>query len=1240
MERSINTIRNHATCRPGVTYVLGHYKTTWRSRYIHCFASKSDLDSSRPCDMPYTAVLNNDVFIDLTDDLEHDLMLPAVQALQKYFQYSSFRGKQADAISAALSGKDVFVLMPTGGGKSMCFTVPSLVTQKLTLVISPLIALMQDQVSSLLSKGVHASYISSTLSDKDRESVLKSLEHGSSTNGSRTHTFPSLLYITPELLQTSFKHRLCDLHACGQLGLIAVDEAHCISSWGHDFRPAYRQLGGLRNMLPGVPIMTLTATADPKVQDDIVQQLHLSSDCVRLIDSFNRPNIYYRVVLLDVLAEDENMLRQLRGVNKYTLPQIAEDNSISMTAYKVALELIQGVLAGAAGVASKPPDNKGGSSFIADFCTSADVLPVHQTAGHVHCSQSHNEQKNVMQQGSTSSASHVSCHESHPCQSHKINGCCIVYVHKRDTACELAAKLRSQGFRAASYSAKLRDSERTMVLEQWRRKEIDIVVATVAFGMGIDRGDVRLVLHWNLPKSVEGLYQESGRAGRDSLPALSVVLYSMKDRSTMDFLLERSKNVATKRLGRVHVDRGESCGSPGGHHHASHAWRAFGEVVKYCTGCKCRRAFLLEHFGEKVLGVDKGKSCDGCDVCAEPEAVQEAAKALSNLPAVRMGRCSRTTYKGYDRQSPSSQLNNVGSRWRDHLCQTAREEAEGGYGWGLVASEDDKYDEQAGPNSRPSASPGCSPAAARQAAAAAAKAKTYVSTKRGREGDQDDSSSDYLHKMEMMEERFEQRQRKASGIKGGDILESLRRTASKQTVLSSKDGSLKSGGSKNPAHAPVQVSSSLIVGEGADSTTQHASSSGQLPKNEADPSSKALLSPGCDRLLKALQANVALAGHTQDHLKLVAKHIEDSLIAGGSSTARQVYLGRLAKLISRCKNAPSVLTLLGWNIHTCLGTPGVTSIAVGVNSIISTAGFSDADRGNASCTVQSTKTSSLQEILLVSEVKVLYSIYWEVLSLCKQPPAESGKSGTGAEYADQRSSGANGAYYAAGSELGKHDQLSSRPVGSCSGSRLATTVAAEAVGSINNKRGVQVVQDDHDDSITAQHTALTTATTATTAQLHSRHGVSLEARSMNSAESLKNVVLRRLEVLARAKASKDLIALSGLGKMLGRMSKVPIKQQAACTGVLASSNVDAVVHNDKTRMIATEGPKSVKGDEAGLEVGTTLAGNVENSWAVQLMSYHSADDKERSQLLIAMSEAAKQVVLAWKACLMVNQGLG
>jgi len=407
------------------------------------------------------------------------------QTLKTVFGYDDFRPHQEKIISALIDGQDAFVLMPTGGGKSLCYQIPALHREGVAIVVSPLISLMKDQVDALQANGVAAAYYNSSLGEPESRRVLADLNSGRL----------KLLYVAPErLLSDSFLDRLADI----PLSLFAVDEAHCVSQWGHDFRPEYVQLGKLRQLFPDVPMIALTATADSQTRADIIQRLGLAdADCH--LTGFDRPNIRYTVI-----------------------PK-----------QKPALQL-------------------------ADF-----LLRHRDEAG-------------------------------------------IVYALSRKRVEEVAERLRTAGISAAPYHAGLPDRERIRVQDAFLRDEVTVVVATVAFGMGIDKSNVRFVVHYDLPRNIESYYQETGRAGRDGLPAEALLLFGYGDISVARALIESGGNSEQNRIDLHKLSA----------------------MVGYAEARICRRRVLLGYFGD-----DLDEDCGNCDICLNPpetyDATVDAQKALS-----------------------------------------------------------------------------------------------------------------------------------------------------------------------------------------------------------------------------------------------------------------------------------------------------------------------------------------------------------------------------------------------------------------------------------------------------------------------------------------------------------------------------------------------------------------------------------------------------------------------------------
>ncbi|XP_041999047.1 ATP-dependent DNA helicase Q-like 3 isoform X1 [Salvia splendens] len=439
-----------------------------------------------------------------------------VKLLRWHFGHSDFRGNQLEAIQAVLSGRDCFCLMPTGGGKSLCYQIPALAKPGIVLVVSPLIALMENQVMTLKEKGIAVEYLSSTQTVKVKNKIYENLESGK----------PSLqlLYVTPELIATSgFMSKLMKIHGRGLLNLIAVDEAHCVSTWGHDFRPSYRKLSSLRNNLPGIPVLALTATAVPKVQEDVIKSLSLQKPLV-LKSSFNRPNLYYEVRYKDLMDDPYS-----------------------------------------------------------------DICNYLKSCGNV---------------------------------------CAIVYCLERTACDDLAVHLSAKGIPCSAYHAGLSSNVRSSVLDDWISSRTQIVVATVAFGMGIDRKDVRVVCHFNIPKSMEAFYQESGRAGRDQLPSQSLLYFGVDDCRKMEFILSKAEN---KKSHSSSLDEGST----------KNSLAEFQKMIEYCEEAGCRRKKILESFGEEVTASLCGKTCDSCK---HPDMVSKYLEELTSTAAFQYKKGSSRIY--------------------------------------------------------------------------------------------------------------------------------------------------------------------------------------------------------------------------------------------------------------------------------------------------------------------------------------------------------------------------------------------------------------------------------------------------------------------------------------------------------------------------------------------------------------------------------------------------------------------
>jgi ATP-dependent DNA helicase RecQ len=391
--------------------------------------------------------------------------------LHRAFGYRSFRPLQQEIIEATLAGRDVFALLPTGGGKSLCFQLPALARPGLTVVVSPLIALMKDQVDQLQASGVAATFLNSTLDADAARSRLRGLHRGEF----------KLLYAAPErLMLDGWQENL----QAWNVQCLAIDEAHCISEWGHDFRPEYRQLAKLRRTLPSVPVMALTATATDRVRTDIITHLQLRDPAV-FVASFNRPNLTYRVIPKD------QPLKQ-----------------------------------------------------IIDF-----VRPREDESG-------------------------------------------IIYCASRAAAERVAESLAGRGYPARPYHAGLSADERSANQEAFLRDDTRIICATIAFGMGINKPNVRWVIHHDLPKNIEGYYQETGRAGRDGLPADCLLLFSAGDIAKQLHFLDEITDEREQQVARAQLR----------------------QIVHYAESAGCRRTELLGYFGE-TFPLDR---CGACDNCLEP----------------------------------------------------------------------------------------------------------------------------------------------------------------------------------------------------------------------------------------------------------------------------------------------------------------------------------------------------------------------------------------------------------------------------------------------------------------------------------------------------------------------------------------------------------------------------------------------------------------------------------------------
>lgn len=422
----------------------------------------------------------------------------ALSVLKSVFGYQSFRKGQEEVINAALNGQDALVVMATGNGKSLCYQIPALCFEGLTLVISPLISLMKDQVDQLQANGIEADFLNSSQTLEQQQQVQNKLISGQL----------KLLYVSPEKVMTNTFFQLISY---SKVSFIAIDEAHCISQWGHDFRPEYTQLGGLKASFPDAPIMALTATADYATRQDILTHLNLKNPH-KYIGSFDRPNI------------------------RYTLEE----------KYKPMEQLTRFVLA-----------QKGKSG--------------------------------------------------------------IIYCNSRNKVERIAESLRNKGVSAAAYHAGMETVLRERVQQDFQRDNVQVVVATIAFGMGINKSNVRFVAHFDLPRSIESYYQETGRAGRDDLPAEAVLFYEPADYAWLQKILLEKPETPQRQI-------------------EQHKLEAIGEFAESQT---CRRLVLLNYFGEH-----RQTPCNNCDICLDPpkkyDGLVDAQKVMSTI--YRVGQCFGAHY--------------------------------------------------------------------------------------------------------------------------------------------------------------------------------------------------------------------------------------------------------------------------------------------------------------------------------------------------------------------------------------------------------------------------------------------------------------------------------------------------------------------------------------------------------------------------------------------------------------------
>lgn len=470
---------------------------------------RSSLDDAR--ETHFTASLNTQAMQEIPgEEQAEDFYLRTV------FKMKSFRTNQKEIIQACMSGKDVFVLMPTGGGKSICYQLPALASDGVTIVVSPLLSLVQDQVRNLLRKNVLALPINSSLTARERALVFEAL--------SAEDMVCKIFYVTPELVAQSslFHTALSGLIRRNRLKRFVIDEAHCVSQWGHDFRPDYKELGSIRLKYPNVPMIALTATATPKVEMDILENLRMRR-CETFRMSFNRANLRYEV-----------------------RPKTST----------VELDI---------------------ASFV---------------------------------------------------QTHFPDCCGIIYcTSKRE--CEMISETLNKYLKTAFYHAGLTSRERNSVQEKWNNNEFKIIVATIAFGMGIDKKDVRFVIHYCIPKSLEGYYQETGRAGRDGMESMCVLFYTYSDKKKIDFMIEKGEgNSMQKQRQREDLKA----------------------VIQFCENkTDCRRMQVLAHFAEKFDPRMCRKTCDNClrGLVAKKDYTREAKDLVLLVYSSKLTLCQAVdVYRG------------------------------------------------------------------------------------------------------------------------------------------------------------------------------------------------------------------------------------------------------------------------------------------------------------------------------------------------------------------------------------------------------------------------------------------------------------------------------------------------------------------------------------------------------------------------------------------------------------------